>query len=134
VCEYYLKKNSNKVWAFIQICSERINIRVNDMNTTPSMSFGNAWIGIWITSTDFLFSVSLSLMLCIRTTKTATKILLRPTESARSNYRPTVVMSEDNNILNLFIVSHNLHAIHEWMLHGRYENTEPCRLHICSTK
>jgi len=99
----------------------------------PSMVFGNAWIGIWITSSNFFSSVLLSLMLCIRATKITTKIHLRPTESARSNYSLTVVMPEDN-ILNLIIVSHNLHAIHERTLQGRYENTKQCRPHISSTK
>jgi hypothetical protein len=40
VCKYYLKKNSDEEWAFVQISSERINIKVNDMNTT-------AKYGVW---------------------------------------------------------------------------------------
>ena len=34
VSKYYLKKNSYEEWAFVQISSERISIKFNDMNTT----------------------------------------------------------------------------------------------------
>jgi len=40
VCKHYLKKNSDKEWAIVQICSERTSIKFNDLSTT-------AKYGVW---------------------------------------------------------------------------------------